>query len=708
MAKKQLAIVTIVSIVVAALISLISGGGASALYTRAEIEEKLSNGVQTAVNWDWNTCREHLKDYSSVYFDSSGGGQLRTGGINSGASYKTNTWLSQAGQGNISVPISVAYGTTSISLQVNSVVFLCGPLVNADFGESTSINGAKIVNDTTRWVQKASDENDRYPNRVGSNWMYPSRTYTYTLITDISVAPSPDTTYGGTTTGAEGNTIKISRSNTSRYWIAPPIPVTYKPAIPITKNGKVTVYMKYKEFSAYHSTDLYAATKRCALPDGSVYQVVNGNMDITRCKENTRTLAVTITVPENYALTPKLTTSPPVVTSDNPVISVNPSVTNAGPTASSSVEWRVTRFFVAPGNNYVTKGAGSYIPCEKYTGHISGTCQTIKSGSRDFALGNTNLGSFDDALNGQPYGTEVCYVTSVNPQSTASATWLHTAPQCSVYGKRPLVQIWGHDLRTGSALIAAGNNGAAQVVGVVDNIDSTTYKGDWVEYGIFAPGQVTNVASGSGLNEPNIGPSQALWSRLTFANDKGATYGAYADAAGMGTLPDIAKYFSQPGVKGALIVPNNTSGVVNFTGATEFGVYIIPNGTARITSNIKNPKGTDNKAAGDILQMVIIAKRIEIDRTVQEVDSWLISTTGEIDTCGDFKGTLTTDECKLPLTIRGALIARDLSLRRTGGEDGDPAEIINLRSDAFLWANHVSSQNSTLRTTYTKELPPRY
>lgn len=238
--------------------------------------------------------------------------------------------------------------------------------------------------------------------------------------------------------------------------------------------------------------------------------------------------------------------------------------------------------------------------------------------------------------------------------------------------------------------------------------DAMTYTGSWVEYGVFAPAAVTSLASASGLNKSGVDATQSQWSLLTFANDNGSTFGDYADAAGMGVIPDIAKYFSQPGVKGALVFPNATPGVVNFTGATEFGVYIMPNGTARITSNIKNPKGTDSKAAGDILQMVIIAKKIEIDRTVQDIDAWLISTSGEIDTCGDFKGTLTTKECNQPLTIRGAVMARDLSLRRTGGDNSVPAEIINLRSDAYLWANHVSSQNSVLRTTYTKELPPRY
>jgi len=39
---------------------------------------------------------------------------------------------------------------------------------------------------------------------------------------------------------------------------------------------------------------------------------------------------------------------------------------------------------------------------------------------------------------------------------------------------------------------------------------------------------------------------------------------------------------------------------------------------------------------------------------------------------------------------------------------GDPAEVFNLRGDAYLWATAYSSNSDRLSTVSTKELPPRF
>jgi hypothetical protein len=74
---------------------------------------------------------------------------------------------------------------------------------------------------------------------------------------------------------------------------------------------------------------------------------------------------------------------------------------------------------------------------------------------------------------------------------------------------------------------------------------------------------------------------------------------------------------------------------------------------------------------------------------------------------------LTIDHCRHQLRINGPVIANKLYLRRTAGsgpntDAGTPAEIINLRPDAYLWAREHMSTGTVYQVTSEKELPPRY
>ena len=57
-------------------------------------------------------------------------------------------------------------------------------------------------------------------------------------------------------------------------------------------------------------------------------------------------------------------------------------------------------------------------------------------------------------------------------------------------------------------------------------------------------------------------------------------------------------------------------------------------------------------------------------------------------------------------------MAKQLWLRRTAGSgtdlaSGDPAEVFNLRPDAYLWAATRATGSGRVQTMYTTELPPR-
>jgi hypothetical protein len=81
--------------------------------------------------------------------------------------------------------------------------------------------------------------------------------------------------------------------------------------------------------------------------------------------------------------------------------------------------------------------------------------------------------------------------------------------------------------------------------------------------------------------------------------------------------------------------------------------------------------------------------------------------------CGVMVGisnNLSSNECSQPLTINGPVIASRLFLRRTAGSDlggyGNPAEVINLRPDSYLWAQAMTTSRGIYTTTALREVPP--
>jgi hypothetical protein len=122
--------------------------------------------------------------------------------------------------------------------------------------------------------------------------------------------------------------------------------------------------------------------------------------------------------------------------------------------------------------------------------------------------------------------------------------------------------------------------------------------------------------------------------------------------------------------------------------------------------------GTGLASLRDIPQLVIIAKNINIQQSVTNVDAWLIASS-TVNTCSNSGAKLSGDICKELLTIHGPVVADKLVLNRTAGSgtgpaSGDPAEIINLRPDAYLWAQLVASGSGKAETVKTVELPPRF
>jgi len=110
---------------------------------------------------------------------------------------------------------------------------------------------------------------------------------------------------------------------------------------------------------------------------------------------------------------------------------------------------------------------------------------------------------------------------------------------------------------------------------------------------------------------------------------------------------------------------------------------------------------------------VIIANKINIADSATNINAWLLTTgsDGTINTCSDRLPTapLNSNVCQDQLTINGPIATSHLYLRRTSGASpNDPAEIVNLRPDAYIWAYLRTAQTGKATTRFTVELPPRF
>lgn len=281
--------------------------------------------------------------------------------------------------------------------------------------------------------------------------------------------------------------------------------------------------------------------------------------------------------------------------------------------------------------------------------------------------------------------------------------------------------------------------------------DSKTF-GSWVEYGIFATGTIgygvsssPSLASGSAYGiDASAGLANATicnTSMLSFTNadttsgcSETADIGNYANTR---SIPDVASSFP---TEGASTLPTNNlsdpvvDGVYTSTtdvtlpgGEISVGRWVVinaPDVTVTITGDIVYSSATIPTIA-DIPQLIIIAKNIIIADTVQNIDAWLIAKggietlDGTINTCGVVGGAvyattepLTSNICNLQLKVNGPVMANKLFMRRTYGSgpataSGDPAEVFNLRPDAYLWAANLTKGDGRIKTVYSAELPPR-
>jgi len=436
-------------------------------------------------------------------------------------------------------------------------------------------------------------------------------------------------------------------------------------------------------------------------------------------------------IPYDYTLTPSVTVNPSEYIESGATYTVSPSVNNSGPTKSESIEWQLTRTIVLPGKTIDNKNGGisDTEPCTYYD-NANAVCSRVETGTTVFNndstwLSGTKLDKYISEAGDYAVGTHICFALSVKPYKNGENKWSHSVAVCIIVSKKPKVQVWGGDLISGGGVTSS------------TSIKGISMFGSWVEYGIFAAGLIKGTASGSafagnGLTPISTPVSPCGYSMLSFVN-AGTSACSSSSIIGNYTsswpVTDIAASFPGDGepISGTF-VPSSTGEGVHIYSAGDLKldtselfkktVIIKASGTVTIIGNQTYSNGPYTNVS-DLPQLVIIAKDIVINGDVKNVDAWLVAkpavdkTGGSIKTCNEIGNTV--GKCNNKLTVNGPVIAKTLYLYRTAGSGienataiGDPAEVFNLRADAYLWATARANVNSKIQTVYTTELPPRF
>lgn len=431
-------------------------------------------------------------------------------------------------------------------------------------------------------------------------------------------------------------------------------------------------------------------------------------------------LSFTINSLSPYELKPSVQSSSDTL-SKNQAVKFSYTVSN-NQQVSNNTSWYIRSIVLRPGvmypDDYTDGYDGTGRTCANYyrsaavianPGLVTCNDSVVKSGT----FPGTTIDD-EEVTQSYPVGTRICralVVNSYNQDGQSAENTRTSSLVCAVVVVGPSLQIWGSDIRVGSGFVG-GEYVDAQIKAILTSIDGNL-RGSWVEYGALASSNIARFGSASGLNAAATTDDALGWSKLTFANGTLGSLGNFASSQALGQIPDVKGYFVRSSGHAGLTLKQQAASIS--LGGYEANTVYVVDGTVSITADIKNNSPKSGVSA--LSQMVIIAKNITIDPAVRQIDAWLIAApavneegTGIINTClvAGPDQRLSTTVCNNPLKINGPLMADTVLPRRTGGEGKDPAEVYDLRGDAYIWARKVSEANGTFHTTYIRELPPRY
>lgn len=460
--------------------------------------------------------------------------------------------------------------------------------------------------------------------------------------------------------------------------------------------------------------------------------------------------------PASYGATPILPQDSANITEPGSKVSVTPRITVVD-NKTRDLAWDLVTFVLSPGKDPKGSEKNDSNACSYHSyGYASEPCESLANGSGAYSVGvsqELDQVSSKKTIETGNYevGSKICFSLAINKydQDAGEDNWYHSVPVCYLVAKRPTAQVWGGDVRVGSdydEFVSKTSN----IIAPSRTIGGKIY-GSWGEYALMAPSS-SFIYSASGGSLSGAGVDSAAISNLlgynplTFTNTATQTGkpGYMGWGSLQGNIPSVASYYFSRVAGGnssnnvnISTLPDSTysmhrpsSGSLNISGDNNGkSLVLYVDGNAYIKDNIIL---SDNLTGNKISQTVIIANNIIIDRKVTRVDAWLVARpregldkTGIVATCIDddsakkkytevnryYEG-LDSKTCNQQLQINGPIIAKELWMRRTSGSETSnlhvPAEIMNFRPDAYLWALQESRNSGAISTNMTYELPPRF
>lgn len=352
-----------------------------------------------------------------------------------------------------------------------------------------------------------------------------------------------------------------------------------------------------------------------------------------------------------------------------------------------------------------------------------------------------------------------------NTSISGFSGWYVSSPSCIQIAKKPTFQIWNGNLYTnGSIQTNASNKSTVSGHAEITSENPRAFS-SWVEQGIISRGNNNNLASGAVMgyqynistvlsNEPGghkEGNAATVCKRapLTVANqncvnNNSTTTNGDSGVAIVDTV-DLEDYKSTATQATSLATNTNTvlttasnykdkDGIRYFYNSSSSSKlylsadtlpagahYVVySKGSVYINGNIAYTNG-GYTTPSQVPQLIIITDgSIFIDGNVTRVDAWLIAKSndsgkGVIKTCADSNGATPQSEasCSKQLRTNGPIVARQLELNRVygaapGNNSATPAEIINFAPSTYIFSQSKASENTSLRTVYSKEVAPRY
>lgn len=343
-------------------------------------------------------------------------------------------------------------------------------------------------------------------------------------------------------------------------------------------------------------------------------------------------------------------------------------------------------------------------------------------------------------------------------------TWSVSQSKCVQIAKKPSFELWNGNLyangniqtNTSTKYTVAGHN-------EIGSSNPRTF-GSWVEHGLIVKGNNNKLASGAVLgyqtnsntnlsNNPGghsegITPGVCKRSPLTIANQPCVTGGSTSGDSGIAVTETVnlsdyisvaqtttsvqtgsndvdlssSNYYTEK--NGIRYTYNSSSSKLHLKASSNLpsGVthIIYSKGSVYIHGNLTYTNGPYSSPSNVPQYIIITDGSIFIDGAVTRVDSWLVAdgkkntNAGVIRTCVNSNGEpLGEQDCFKQLRINGPIIAKRMELDRvygaaTGNNSATSAEILNFAPSTYIFSQSKASENTSLRTVFSKEVAPRW